>query len=353
MSALPLADELLLHLAASDRRAAAQHCTALIGSGMALEHLIDNGLAPAMTQVGALWESAVWSVVDEHIATAVAEAALSAAAAECRPAGPNGEVVVACAEGDWHSLPARMVAEVLDAHGSSVRFLGASQPTSLLVDHLNRHRPDAVLLSCAVPMALPALLSAVQDIHGLDLPVYVGGRALGNSPARALALGADGWSPNAAGAIELLAHLPLAAIPHPQAAPDLSAYRASQLLLTAWVDDAMDALCTMMPAVRAFTPEVRDRTRLDLRHLLDTASIALMLNDPTLMDEQCHWLAQVLAARGVAPQALAYGLIALHETEPPGEHDPRIGPALKQAQHHLANSSHRGTAPAPDNPRQR
>src|SRR5664279_380033 len=49
MSALPLADELLLHLAASDRRTAAQHCTALIGSGMALEHLIDNGLAPAMT----------------------------------------------------------------------------------------------------------------------------------------------------------------------------------------------------------------------------------------------------------------------------------------------------------------
>ena len=46
MSALPLADELLVHLAASDRRAAAQHCAALIGSGMALEHLDRQRVGP-------------------------------------------------------------------------------------------------------------------------------------------------------------------------------------------------------------------------------------------------------------------------------------------------------------------
>jgi methanogenic corrinoid protein MtbC1 len=42
--------------------------------------------------------------------------------------------VVTCAEGEWHSLPARMVAEVLRLHGWQVTFLGASTPA----DHLRR-----------------------------------------------------------------------------------------------------------------------------------------------------------------------------------------------------------------------
>ena len=82
-----------------------------------------------MEQVGQLWQSALWSVIDEHIATGVAETALSAAAVVDRRAPTRGHVVVACVEGDWHSLPARMVAEVLESEGWSVRFLGASHPS--------------------------------------------------------------------------------------------------------------------------------------------------------------------------------------------------------------------------------
>ena len=294
-------------------------------------------LAPAMAQVGALWESAVWSVVDEHIATGLAEAGLSAAAAEYAAAQDHGEVVVACVEGDWHSLPSRMVAEVLVAHGWSVRFLGASHPTTLLVDHLARHRPEAVLLSCAVPMALPALVVAVQAVHQLDLPVYVGGRALGGTSRRGLAIGADGWAPNAAGAAEVLTR-PARHREHRDLTSKLSPYRARQVLQPLWAQDAMDELTELMPAVATFTPAVRDRRSADLLHLLDVACIALLLSDLTLMDEQCAWLARVLAARGVSPDELAHGLTALRQAQPPHEHAVGIDAVLRHAQHHLANA---------------
>ncbi|GLY99887.1 cobalamin-dependent protein [Actinoplanes sp. NBRC 103695] len=335
---LPLADMLLLDLATPDRRSAAAQCATLIRNGMALDQLVDEGLAPAMTQVGSLWQTAVWTVVDEHTATAVAEAGLSAAAAECNAPRMHGEVVLACAEGDWHSLPARMVAEVLVTHGWPVRFLGASHPTDILVDHLVRHRPDAVLLSCAVPMALPALMRAVQAIRALELPVYVGGRALGNGPRRARALGADGWATNAAGAVELLTRRPRHTPTHDVTAR-LDAYRAGQSLLSGWADDATGALASLMPVVDDYSPEKRDRTRADLAHLLDMACVTLLLDDPTLLAEQCDWLNDVLAARCVPPDAVTHGLTALLGTSPPTAPAPSVTAALHRARQHLAGQS--------------
>src|SRR3712207_7094162 len=40
----------------------------------------------------------------------------------------RGHVVVACLDGEWHALAARIVAEVLRVHGWRVTFLGASVP---------------------------------------------------------------------------------------------------------------------------------------------------------------------------------------------------------------------------------
>lgn len=326
---LPLADELLLHLATSDRRAAEEHCGALVRAGLTLERVVDDGLAPAMDQVGALWEAGVWSVVDEHLATAAAEAALSAAALEGPAPRDRGPVVVGCVEGDWHSLPSRMVAEVLASHGWSVRFLGASSPTDLLVDHLTRQRPQAVVLTCSVVTALPAAMAAVDAVHGLDLPVYVGGRAFGGDPRRAEAIGADGWARDAAGAAELLR----SGRSRPRGARDstarLEACRARRLLMPAWVVDAADELHQGRPPASAGVP---DRTGPDLHHLLDTAGVGLLLDDPAVLDEQCAWLVRVLAGHGHPPDAVPDALAALGRTRPPGGHADDLVAALRRVQ---------------------
>ncbi len=328
---LPLADELLIQLSAPNRRAAAELCAAHIESGMPLRDLVDDVLAPAMSQVGCLWQAAVWSVVDEHIATGVAETALSAAAASTSRGPTGGDVVVACVEGDWHSLPARMLAEVLDGEGCSVRFLGASHPTSGLTDYVRLHRPDAVFLSCAVPMALPALLVAIDALHQLSTTVFVGGRALGATPRRAISLGADGWAPNATRAAKLLESKPLRLAPPTPALARLSEYRDLHQHLPAWVGRAMIRLALLMPAVASFPTDVRERTELDLHHVLDTAAIATLLEDETIVVEQIHWLLAVLAARAVPAEALAHGLNALLDTKPRSDVRTTIGPMLAAA----------------------
>jgi methanogenic corrinoid protein MtbC1 len=326
-----LAEEVLTLLGTQDPHAAAAQLAALVGRGITLEQLVDQGLQPAMVEVGKLWESAEWSVVDEHQATTVAEAALSAAAAECKAAETVGAVVVACVEGDWHSLAARMVAEVLTTHGWAVHFLGASHSTALLLDHLGRRRPQAVLLSCAVPTALPALVAAVRGIHQLRLPVYVGGRALGDGPQRAAATGADGWAASAAEAVSLLTELPVRADP-----PDLSArlleHAARKRLLPAWTRAAGTDLQDPPAVSKAPTASSRERSDADLRHLLDMASVSLLLDDASVLQEQCAWLDRVLGSRAEGAEAVDTALAALRRAAPPGEHARHLDEVLGQAE---------------------
>lgn len=310
-----LSEELLGHLTREDPSAATAHLTSLVDAGVPLAELVDEGLAPAMVEVGARWESARWSVVDEHEATTVAEAALTAAAARSDNASVRGDVVVACAQGDWHSLAARMVAEVLTASGWAVRFLGASQSTTLLLDHVARRRPDAVLLSCAVPTALPGLVASVQGVHQLALPVYVGGRALGGDARRAAAVGADGWAATAADAVRLVERRPMR-----RDAPDLSArlddHATRQHVLPAWARAAADLVKGRAPAAEPSPAGADERTVADLGHLLEMASVSLLLDDDSLLSDQCAWLGRVLASRGEVPDAADRALGALREVRP-------------------------------------
>lgn len=121
------------------------------------------------------------------------------------------------------------------------------QPTSALTGCVRRHRPHAVLLTCMIPAALPALLDAVDQMHQLATPVFVGGRALGVTPCRAEAVGADGWAPNATLAASLLDQ-PAAPAPPATALGRLTQYRDVREQLPAWSARAMSELAARLPA---------------------------------------------------------------------------------------------------------
>jgi MerR family transcriptional regulator, light-induced transcriptional regulator len=65
-------------------------------------------------------------------------------------------VLVACVEGEVHSIGARMVADLLDIEGSAVDFLKVDVPMSESIEILEIRRPDLVALS-------------VRTSNGLDM----------------------------------------------------------------------------------------------------------------------------------------------------------------------------------------
>jgi methanogenic corrinoid protein MtbC1 len=133
-----------------DEYAAAATVFAAADAGMSAEDLLLDVIAAVQHKVGAEWAANRITVAQEHAATAINERVIAALAHH--PAGKPaavhaGRVTVACVDGEWHALPARLLHEVLRLRGWQVDFLGAHVPTPHLIAHLHEHGPDAVALS--------------------------------------------------------------------------------------------------------------------------------------------------------------------------------------------------------------
>ncbi|WP_241825390.1 cobalamin B12-binding domain-containing protein [Micromonospora sp. CB01531] len=100
-------------------------------------------------------------------------------------------------DGEWHALPARLVAEVLRLRGWQVTFLGASVPAAHMVSYLHRYDAYAVALACALPLRLPHAHRMIEAYRRADVPVVVGGRGFGDDGRWARRLGVP-WAPDAA-----------------------------------------------------------------------------------------------------------------------------------------------------------
>ena len=109
--------------------------------------------------------------------TAITDAVLAALAWRIEAAEDQGHLVVTCAEGEWHSLPARMAAEVLQTHGWLVTFLGAStQPTTCVASSLRWARSGwSSAARCRSFSVAPSGRSRRR--RRLRVPVLAGGRA--------------------------------------------------------------------------------------------------------------------------------------------------------------------------------
>ncbi|MEU4409023.1 cobalamin-dependent protein [Streptosporangium sp. NPDC023963] len=306
----------LEHIGRADEFAAIDLVLGLLEEGVDAERLLLELIAPAQRRVGELWAANEWSIAREHGATAVSERAVAAIAARVRPEPTRGRLTVACADGEYHALPTRLLAEVLRLRGWRVDFLGASVPGPHLITHLHQTGPDAVALGCALATRLPRAHATLTACQAVGVPVMAGGAGFGADGRYARLLGADAWAPTADVAADRLERGDLTGPPRLADAPahladeeytHLTRRRAE--LLTR----AMETLARAYPPMAAYDLHQLDATAADLGHLLDFLSAALYVDDAPLFTGFIGWTGAVLAARGVPAEALTVGLRVFHD----------------------------------------
>lgn len=277
-------------------------------------------LADVQRKVGDRWQQNEFTVADEHAATAIVDLALTAACfeAERHPNTSEGTVVVACAEEEWHVMPARMFAEQLRVAGWEVVFLGASTPAEHLQRFLAADPPTAVAVSCTVPLYLPGTRRAVTASHAAGVPVLAGGAAFGKAPDRAAAIGADAWASTPDGAITTLtgwaSNRPPLAAPIVDDAPALAAGAERPPL----VERAMSTLASRFPPLAHYTGWQRARTREDLDCILRFVEASLLTGDDSIVTDFAPWLTSILAARGLPDGIVPLGIGVLRDCLPEG-----------------------------------
>ena len=151
-------------------------------------------VAPAMHEVGRLWQTNQITVAREHMATATTQYVLAEVYSQQSPSGPRrGKAVVSGMQGEFHQLGAHMVADVLDFDGWDVRFLGTNMPHDGIVAAIEEHEATVVGLSATMLLSVPKLAALISDIKRRlpSIRILVGGSLVVNRYIDPVSLGAD------------------------------------------------------------------------------------------------------------------------------------------------------------------
>ncbi|ONI83142.1 cobalamin-binding protein [Actinosynnema sp. ALI-1.44] len=312
-------DSLWSAVVAGDEYAAAGIVIAALDGGMPAEDVLLDVIAPVQAKVGLEWAANRISVAQEHAATAINDRVIAAMAHHpaARVEPRLGRVIVACIDGEWHALPARLLAEVLRLRGWRVEFLGAKVPTQHLIAHLHLTGPDAVALSSSIATRLPTAHATITACQAAGVPVLAGGAAFGGNGEYARLFGANAWSPDARSAADLLAeglpkltvnaHQPIDDLPHLADQEYTMVARTARSL----VRQTMADLAERIPAMRQYTSQQVDRTAEDIAHIVDFLATALYTDSVELFTGFLRWTADILAARGVSGRFLLPALDVL------------------------------------------
>ncbi len=112
-------------------------------------------------------------------------------------------VVIGTVEGDLHDIGKNLVAMMLKGSGFEVIDLGTNVSAEAFAEAVKTHNAQLVGLSALLTTTMPAMRGTVEALKAAGLPVkiMVGGAPI--TDAFAKEIGADGFSADAASAVEL------------------------------------------------------------------------------------------------------------------------------------------------------
>lgn len=287
--------------------------------GETVTSIVQGLLAPAQRLVGERWHRGRYTVAHEHIVSGVVDDLLGLLAISTPRPGPKHTVALVCAEGEWHTTPARMAALCLRDAGWRVQFLGGSLPAEHLAASLRTVAPRAVAISCTLPLALAGVPALIDTCHDHQLPTIAGGIGFGPDDRRARHLGADGHALNIATASELLTDWldrpPPAPTGRSQPAVDEERFTLT-VDRTNLVTAAHQRLEQRLPAMVGHDEVQRRHTRQDVDDLLRFLDAALLVDDPRVFADFATWRRDLLEARRVPDVVLHATLDAVASTLP-------------------------------------
>ncbi len=314
-----LAEGFLDHIEQGRAEAAVELALGRVHQGQRVTDVVQDLLGPAQQLVGHRWHTRRYTVAQEHVASAVVDDVLGLLSAHTpRPTGDH-TVVLVCAEGEWHTTPARMAALCLRDAGWRVHFLGGSMPAEHLAMSLPQLAADALTISCTLPLALAGVPDLIEASTRHGCPVLTGGIGFGPDDRRSANLGAHGHALSVAGAVDVLTSWrdqppdPPTPLHDPEADRERAELDARHGDL---VDAAYAQLRSRQPPLMRDNEHARNHTRRDLGYILDHVGIALLVGDARVVTDLTGWLDPLLDSRGVPQGALDQGLAALQDHLP-------------------------------------
>lgn len=200
-----LARAYLEALLAANRHEAGRLVLDALNRGVDVRAIYLDVFQPVQREIGRLWQINEISVAQEHYATAVTQFVMSQLYPRIFSGHKNGVRMVALsASKELHEIGIRMVADFFELSGWDTYYLGANTPPDGVAEAIERHEADLLAVSATMMIHLREVRQMIAAVRaaGLDhIVTLVGGYPFNVVPDLWKRVGADGWAPDAAGAV--------------------------------------------------------------------------------------------------------------------------------------------------------
>jgi len=205
-------DELLNQLREAiltiDQDAAVGATEALLANGTEPQIILESGLTEAMTELGRRWTCGA-AFLPEVVAAAnifgQCSEIIEPALLERSDAKAPHRIVIATVKGDLHDLGKNIVAAMMKTVGLEVHDLGKNVSAQEVVESVRELQPKLVGLSALLTTTMTEQQVVIEELTSAGLrdgvKVMVGGAPV--TSEWATRIGADGFAPNAAEAVDV------------------------------------------------------------------------------------------------------------------------------------------------------
>jgi len=178
-----------------------------LDGGEKAEAILKEGLLPAMEQIGIKFKNNEIYIPEVLIAAR----AMHAGMAILKPilskssATKSVKVIVGTVKGDLHDIGKNLVVMLLEGGGFDVVDLGIDVPPDKFVEAIKKHQPQVVGMSALLTTTMREMKSTLEAIQEAGLrnqvKAIIGGAPVTDRYAKEI--GADGYAPDAASAVDL------------------------------------------------------------------------------------------------------------------------------------------------------
>jgi len=188
-----------------DQKKAVEITKAALKEGTAPKSVLDKGLIAGMDTVGARFKKNEIYIPEVLIAARAMKMAMEILEPELVKAGvePVGKLLIGTVQGDLHDIGKNLVAMMLKGAGFEVIDLGVDVGPEKFVEQVKTSKAQLIGMSALLTTTMPGMERTIKALKqaGVSAKVMIGGAPVTQDYADRI--GADGFAPDAASAVDM------------------------------------------------------------------------------------------------------------------------------------------------------
>jgi len=201
--------EIVQSILAFDETATVRYVQAELDRGTDVMVILNDGLIAAMDEVGRRYAQAIFFVPEMLMSAQAMKEGMSVLRPHFGNASlaPKGSIVIGTVQGDQHDIGKNLVAIMLECAGFNIINLGKDVEADKFIEAAQQNGAEVIALSALLTTTLGSMKAIVSKIKSeKNAPkTLVGGAPV--TQAFADSIGADGFSPDATGAVAVARRL--------------------------------------------------------------------------------------------------------------------------------------------------